>query len=93
MGEAGPEAVLPLTRTSSGRLGVETVGGGMQGGNVYTVNVDARGSSDPAATAVSVKKAVDEALSARIPGIVQTSVELAHRKTVDSWQRRGSRFE
>lgn len=92
MGEAGPEAVLPLTRTSSGRLGVEAIGGA-SGGNLYTINVDARGSTDPAATSESVRQAVDEALNARIPGIVQTSVELAHRKTVDSWQRRGSRFE
>ena len=28
MGEAGPEAVMPLKRTSSGRLGVEMTGGG-----------------------------------------------------------------
>jgi len=90
MGEAGPEAVLPLTRTRSGRLGVESVGGA---GNFFTVNVDARGSTDPAGTSVSVKRAVDEALNARIPGIVQTSAQLAHRKTVDNWQRRGSRFE
>lgn len=36
MGEAGPEAVMPLARDSSGRLGVR--GGGSGGGNV-TVNV------------------------------------------------------
>ena len=90
MGEFGPEAVLPLTRTRAGKLGVEAVGGG---GNFYTVNVDARGSTDPAGTSVSVRRAVDEALSARIPGIVETSARLAHRRTVDSWQRRGSRFE
>ena len=90
MGEAGPEAVMPLTRTRAGKLGVQSIGGG---GNVYTVNVDARGSSDPATTSVSVRRAVDEALSARIPGIVETSARLAHRRTVDSWQRRGSRFE
>lgn len=29
--EAGPEAIMPLTRTASGRLGVETVGGNMGG--------------------------------------------------------------
>ena len=28
MGEAGPEAILPLTRTADGRLGVEAQGGG-----------------------------------------------------------------
>ena len=42
MGEAGPEAVLPLRRGRGGRLGVETSGGGM--GNV-TINVDASGSA------------------------------------------------
>ena len=42
MGEAGPEAVLPLRRGRSGRLGVETSGGGV--GSVV-VNVDASGSS------------------------------------------------
>ena len=42
MGEAGPEAVLPLRRGRGGRLGVETSGGGV--GSVV-VNVDATGSS------------------------------------------------
>ncbi|ADD94753.1 hypothetical protein [uncultured phage MedDCM-OCT-S09-C299] len=42
MGEAGPEAVLPLRRGRGGRLGVETSGGSV--GNV-TVNVDASGSA------------------------------------------------
>ena len=41
MGEAGPEAIMPLRRTASGRLGVESSGGV---GNVV-VNVDASGSS------------------------------------------------
>ena len=36
MGEAGPEAIMPLRRLSNGRLGVESAGGGTQ--NV-TVNV------------------------------------------------------
>jgi len=42
MGEAGPEAILPLRRGSNGKLGVESSGGGM--GNVV-VNVDAGRSS------------------------------------------------
>ena len=41
MGEAGPEAIMPLRRNASGRLGVESSGGV---GNVV-VNVDATGSS------------------------------------------------
>ena len=42
MGEAGPEAVLPLRRGRDVRLGVETSGGGV--GSVV-VNVDASGTS------------------------------------------------
>lgn len=44
MGEAGPEAIMPLTRGPGGRLGVDASGSG--GGDVnVTVNVDAKGSS------------------------------------------------
>ena len=41
MGEAGPEAIMPLRRGANGKLGVESHGGGA---NVITVNVDASGS-------------------------------------------------
>jgi lambda family phage tail tape measure protein len=37
MGEAGPEAILPLTRGADGRLGVASAGGG--GGSHITVNI------------------------------------------------------
>jgi tape measure domain-containing protein len=42
MGEAGPEAIMPLRRGANGKLGVEASGGGV--GNVV-VNVDASGSN------------------------------------------------
>jgi phage-related minor tail protein len=43
MGEAGPEAILPLSRGPGGKLGVMASGGG---GDVnVVVNVDAKGSS------------------------------------------------
>ena len=41
MGEAGPEAIMPLRRGANGKLGVEASGSGMG----VTVNVDASGSS------------------------------------------------
>ena len=41
MGEAGPEAIMPLRRGRDGRLGIEAAGGG--GGVNVTVNVDATG--------------------------------------------------
>jgi lambda family phage tail tape measure protein len=43
MGEAGPEAIMPLTRGPGGRLGVDA--SGSEGGVNVTVNVDAKGSS------------------------------------------------
>ena len=44
MGEAGPEAIMPLTRGPGGQLGVSNFGGGGSAVNVV-VNVDAKGSS------------------------------------------------
>ena len=43
MGEAGPEAIIPLRRGRDGRLGVEAGGGGSSGNINVTVNVDATG--------------------------------------------------
>ena len=43
MGEAGPEAIMPLRRGRDGRLGVEAANGG--GGVSVVVNVDAQGTS------------------------------------------------
>jgi uncharacterized protein YukE len=65
MGEAGPEAVLPLRRGRGGRLGVETSGGGV--GSVV-VNVDASGSSvqgnEPDANQLG--KAIGQAVQAEL---------------------------
>ena len=41
MGEAGPEAIMPLKRGKGGRLGVESSGGSTN----VVVNVDATGSN------------------------------------------------
>ena len=43
MGEAGPEAVMPLTRDSAGRLGVRSSGGG---GDSYHVQINVEVGSD-----------------------------------------------
>jgi lambda family phage tail tape measure protein len=45
MGEAGPEAIMPLSRGPNGKLGVASSGGG---GTNVTVNVDASGNSQVA---------------------------------------------
>ncbi|TWD52506.1 phage tail tape measure protein [Pseudomonas sp. SJZ131] len=40
MGEAGPEAIMPLTRTAGGQLGVLALGGSSGSGTVITVQVN-----------------------------------------------------
>jgi len=69
MGEAGPEAIMPLARGADGRLGVRSDGLGGGGVTVQvSVNVDARGAVDGVAAQVS------EAVRAQIPAIVRQSV-------------------
>jgi lambda family phage tail tape measure protein len=68
LGEAGPEAILPLRRGSDGKLGVAAANS--NSGTSITLQIDARGS-----TPDSVKE-----LEARIPGIVVRSVTEAQRK-------------
>ena len=48
MGEAGPEAIMPLKRTASGALGIMSQGGGGQVNNV-TVNVSVSGGDETTA--------------------------------------------
>jgi len=66
MGEAGPEAIMPLTRTSGGELGVKAVGGGGSMVIAPQINITVQGGSkeqnDDAAGKVSaaVKKALDD---------------------------------
>jgi phage-related minor tail protein len=66
MAEREPEAIMPLKRTRSGRLGIETAGGG---GNTYNVNFSVRGVSDQNAWKRSGKQHIDDLTDAmrRLP--------------------------
>lgn len=55
MGEAGPEAVMPLTRTSSGALGVRAMGGGGS-----QINVEVNFASDGSANVSSSQPGLDQ---------------------------------
>jgi hypothetical protein len=61
MGEAGPEAVMPLDRDSSGRLGVRAKGGG--GSSItQNISIDARG-ADPSVVPL-IRAAMNQAKNA-----------------------------
>jgi lambda family phage tail tape measure protein len=69
MGEAGPEAVMPLTRDSAGRLGVRASGGSSSISNnsiTITVNVSGEGNDEPSADnkQQTMMKAMSESLRA-----------------------------
>ncbi|MCI1736281.1 MAG: phage tail tape measure protein [Pseudomonas veronii] len=50
-GEAGPEAIMPLTRTSSGKLGVMAMGGGGAGATQINVEVHIDGDGNASSSA------------------------------------------
>ncbi|QOY68965.1 phage tail tape measure protein [Pseudomonas sp. OST1909] len=50
-GEAGPEAIMPLTRTSSGKLGVIAMGGGGAGSTQINVEVHIDGDGNASSSA------------------------------------------
>ena len=60
MGEAGPEAILPLKRNSQGKLGVMAESGGQSNSNVYNIAVTVQSSKDerPADTGQKIAEAM-----------------------------------
>ena len=83
MGEAGPEAIMPLTRTSSGDLGVKAVGAGNSMVIAPVINITVQGGSEEQnqdsanRVGAAVKKAIDDTvmtviLRERRPGGVLT---------------------
>lgn len=70
MGEAGPEAVMPLRRLPSGRLGVEAAGGGGAPVNVTIINNSSAQVSEPETqasnTGVDLVITVDELVAKNI---------------------------
>lgn len=76
MGEAGPEAILPLKRNSQGKLGVAAENAGQSNNNLYniTVNVQSKQGENPeqfgqrAAAAMMRSIAKEEISNSRRPG-------------------------
>lgn len=77
MGEAGPEAILPLKRTSSGKLGVAVAGGGT---NAVSEHVNISNVFNVTGSDVeTVRREINKALP-RISEVTKASVLDARRR-------------
>lgn len=78
MGEAGPEAVMPLTRDSSGRLGVSihegASGGGVVQQNYVTISIDVKGDGSSNSTSSGANADDYKEMSKQIEAIVVDQV-------------------
>ena len=85
MGEAGPEAIMPLTRTSSGKLGVLAAGGGS--GTAISISAPVTVvTEDRSSEGMQIDQ---QALSKNL----QTQMRaVAERAVADSWQPGGASF-
>ena len=85
MGEAGPEAIMPLTRTSSGKLGVLAAGGGS--GTAISISAPVTVvTQDRGSEGMQIDQ---QALSKNL----QTQMRaVAERAVADSWQPGGASF-
>lgn len=83
MGEAGPEAVMPLRRDSQGRLGVAAAGGKKSEGNTVNIAIDARGAEQ------GVEEKIEEVLAEFLPlAMLQASDMAVIRVRNESGRRR-----
>ncbi|MDF3842667.1 phage tail tape measure protein [Pseudomonas citronellolis] len=87
MGEAGPEAIMPLARGSDGSLGVRMVGGAAGGSTVVQVNA-------PVAITVEDRSAEGMELdSAALQQNLQQEMRgVAERAIADSWRPGGTSY-
>lgn len=79
-GEAGPEAIMPLTRDSAGRLGVRAQGSGANSPQINVdIYIDNKGNAMSQTSASSNAAAVDKALGERIKYEVSEGIRKALR--------------
>jgi lambda family phage tail tape measure protein len=85
MGEAGPEAIMPLTRTSSGKLGVLAAGGGS--GTAISINAPVTVvTQDRGSEGMQIDQ---QALSRNLQSQMQA---VAEKAVADSWRAGGTSF-
>ncbi|MBS4090667.1 phage tail tape measure protein [Pseudomonas rustica] len=85
MGEAGPEAIMPLTRTSSGKLGVLAAGGGS--GTAISISAPVTVmTEDRSSEGMQIdQQALSKSLQSRMQAVAEKAV-------ADSWRAGGTSF-
>jgi tape measure domain-containing protein len=79
MGEAGPEAIMPLQRDKQGRLGVS--GGGGSVTNQWSITIDASGAEQ------GVEEKMREVLIASMPMIVNLTTQASKNEMANQFNR------
>lgn len=72
MGEAGPEAILPLKRGSDGKLGVTMNAGGSAGDTVVNITVNESGESKDSSGTNNNGKALADKLKGVVMQVIAT---------------------
>lgn len=80
MGEAGPEAIMPLHRGPDGSLGVKMTNGSSQEANSTVINIDARGAEQ--GVEEKIRAVMNEVMTLRkeVPAIAVSSVSNANKR-------------
>ena len=93
MGEKGPEAIMPLDRSSDGTLGVRLIGGGAAGGGAgmavgfeFNIVVNSDGSSSTEANTKGKSSAALREFADSIRGVVQQELDTAMLPNGKLWR-------
>lgn len=86
MGEAGPEAIVPLTRTADGSLGVKALTGGSSGGGAAIPTSPA---GQTIQQSIVVQGSADESTLARIQQAARQGAEMGYQAMLKDFQRNG----
>lgn len=78
-GEAGPEAIMPLTRDSNGRLGVKAEGGGSSGGvginQSIVVNTNGSATTNTSTNGDAMGRALGDQMNAAAMDVIRTAIK------------------
>lgn len=91
MGEAGPEAIVPLTRTSDGQLGVKSIGGGSSVVAPVSVSIQMTGNEGGANSTSTNTEGNGRNVQYAIKGVVEQAISMALKPGGSIWSAMNGR--